>query len=284
MLVSLAELKTFMDISLTARQEDAAEMVLAGLQSELESFLNRPVQPTTVTEEHVIPSHSAGIPGTTFMYNISLDTSGNLPNFITPSHMISLRNSPVISVLSVSVAGSVRENLFLAESIRKVATVTEASKVDDSIVFTADNSFTIGQYVRITSALPTQYNIQNLQITSVSATTFTVAYTASIDAYISGGAAIATGSDYTVHRYGVEIFAGYPNEIVTVNYSGGLDGDGIKVFKIMVLRAATREIQNMHDDTVGMKDLTTRNVAPLETGFLEKELIAMRKYRRRRIS
>jgi hypothetical protein len=52
----------------------------------------------------------------------------------------------------------------------------------------------------------------------------------------------------------------------------------------MILRAATREMQNMHDDTVGMKDLTTRNVAPLETGFLEKELNAIKAYRRRRIA
>jgi hypothetical protein len=39
----------------------------------------------------------------------------------------------------------------------------------------------------------------------------------------------------------------------------------------------------MHDDVVGIKDLNSRNVAPLETGFLEKELNAMKTYRRRRI-
>ena len=32
------------------------------------------------------------------------------------------------------------------------------------------------------------------------------------------------------------------------------------------------------------KDLNTRNVAPLETGFLEKELAAMKSYKRRRIA
>ena len=48
----------------------------------------------------------------------------------------------------------------------------------------------------------------------------------------------------------------------------------------MILRAATREMQNMHDDVVGIKDLESRNVAPMETGFLEKELLAVKKYRR----
>jgi hypothetical protein len=43
-------------------------------------------------------------------------------------------------------------------------------------------------------------------------------------------------------------------------------------------------MQNMHDDVVGVKDLNPRNVAPLETGFLEKELIAVKKYKRRRIA
>ena len=38
MLVSIFDIKTYMDISLTARQEDAATMILAGLQGELEGF------------------------------------------------------------------------------------------------------------------------------------------------------------------------------------------------------------------------------------------------------
>ena len=56
------------------------------------------------------------------------------------------------------------------------------------------------------------------------------------------------------------------------------------MFKSLMLRAATREVQNMHDDTVGLKDLTTRNVAPLETGFSERELQSIKRYRRVRVS
>jgi hypothetical protein len=42
-------------------------------------------------------------------------------------------------------------------------------------------------------------------------------------------------------------------------------------------------MQNMHDDVVGVKDLNTRNVAPLETGFTERELMSVKRYRRRRV-
>jgi hypothetical protein len=52
----------------------------------------------------------------------------------------------------------------------------------------------------------------------------------------------------------------------------------------MILRAASREMQNMHDDVVGIKDLEARNVAPMETGFLEKELAAVKRWRRVRIA
>jgi hypothetical protein len=50
LLVSLSELRSYMDISLTNRQQDAAELVLAGLQSELEAYLRRPVQVETFNE------------------------------------------------------------------------------------------------------------------------------------------------------------------------------------------------------------------------------------------
>jgi len=102
------------------------------------------------------------------------------------------------------------------------------------------------------------------------------------------GAATATtlteGVDYVVRRYGIDLFRGFANDIIGVSYTAGLAGDGIKVFRLMILRAATREMQNMHDDVVGIKDLETRNVAPLETSFLEKELLAVKRWRRSRVA
>jgi hypothetical protein len=70
----------------------------------------------------------------------------------------------------------------------------------------------------------------------------------------------------------------------TVTYTAGLDGSSIPLFKIMILRAASREMQNMHDDVVGVKDLNPRNVGPLVTGFLDTELASVRKYKRSRIA
>lgn len=88
------------------------------------------------------------------------------------------------------------------------------------------------------------------------------------------------GRDFVVQRYGVDLYRGYPNDVVTINYSGGLDGESITVFRLMILRAAAREMQNMHDDVVGIKDLNPREVAPMQTGFLDSELMILKRYKR----
>lgn len=207
MLVSIAELKTYMDISLTNRQEDAAELILEGLQSELEMFLGRPVEVATYTEEHVITAEFQGVPSASFFYDYSLDTTGNTLPYIQPPATVYLRNTPIISVDSVKIK----------------------SPEGSEVVQVAER-------------------------------------------------------DYIVRRFGIELYRAFPNDLVTVEYDGGLDGTSIKAFKLMILRAATREMQNMHDDVVGVKDLNPRNVAPLETGFLEKELMAVKGYKRRRIA
>jgi hypothetical protein len=54
--------------------------------------------------------------------------------------------------------------------------------------------------------------------------------------------------------------------------------------KLIILRAASREVQNLHDDVVGMKDLTTRNVAPMVTGFTPEEMNSVKRWRRVRIA
>ena len=54
-LVTPADLKTYMDISLTNRQMDAAVIVLAGLQSEMEMYLRRPIESASYTEIQTQP-------------------------------------------------------------------------------------------------------------------------------------------------------------------------------------------------------------------------------------
>lgn len=285
MLVLVSELQTYMDIKFSMRQIDAAELVIDGLQSEMEAYLRRPIQEDEFTEQHVIPSYFQGVPATSFFYDASLDSTGNGMNYIQPSVILNMRNTPVILVKSVKIKSLADTGTFLAEAQLRKDTVTNAVQTGTSVTFTASaHGFTIGQYVTMADILPATYQTSSKVISSVTVDTFTLdGYPANLSAFVSGGEAKAAGNDYTVHRYGLELYRGFPNDVVEVTYTGGLNGDAIKMFKLFILRAATREMQNMHDDTVGIKDLTTRNVAPMETGFSERELLALRRWRRRRI-
>jgi hypothetical protein len=216
MLVTAQDLVTYMDISLSLRQQDAADMVLAGLQSELETYLRRPIEVTEFIEEHRVSSFNQPMPMSSFFYNHNLESSfytsqGNSQqsaiNYAMPPETVYLRNSPVVSVSEVKV---------------KPINGTEQTLVAER--------------------------------------------------------------DYVVRRYGIDVYLLLADDLVTVTYEAGLDGEAIPFFKLLILRAATREMQNMHDDVVGIKDLESRNVAPLETGFTERELMSVKKYRRTRVA
>ena len=287
MLVSVSDLVTYMDISLSLRQQDAAELVLSGLQSELEAFLHRPVEVSEFVEEHVIPQYAQGVPASSFFYDESQDTTAKTLSFIQPSITLSLRNTPVVKVTKVHVKSLSNEGINFSEAIKRVADITNATYSSSTITYTAANhGFTVGQVVTVSGLLPSGYNISAKEIISVTQNTFTVGKitTALGSATDTVGTANAVGSDYTVRRYGLELYRGFPNDIIEVTYTGGLDGEAISMFKLMILRAATREMQNMHDDVVGVKDLNPRGVAPLDTGFTDKELLSLRRWRRRRIS
>jgi hypothetical protein len=206
MLVSIDELTAYMDIKFSNRQQRAAEYVLTGLQSELESYLRRPIQIATVTEEHVIPPDYVGLPGSSHMYDWTLDTTGRIPFYSYPAVTVHTRNSPIISVASVYITQGTGPSFQIAEN-----------------------------------------------------------------------------TDFIVQRYGLDLYRVGPNDSVTITYTAGLDGDALPVFRLLILRAASREMQNMHDDVVGIKDLETRNVAPLTTGFTQEELQSVRRWRRIRI-
>ena len=210
MLVTSADLRTYMDITLSNRQLDAADIVLAGLQSEIESYLNRPIEVGTFTNEvYVFPATHVGIPMTSFFYNQSLDSTSaqRTVTYSEPPTTIYLRNSPVVTVTNVTLT-------------------------------------------------PTQSPLQVLVV----------------------------DQDYTVRRYGIDVYRGFANDVLRVTYTAGLAGANIAMFKLMILRAATREMQNMHDDVVGVKDLNPRGVAIAETGFTDKELAMLKRYRRHRIA
>ena len=216
MLVSLSDIKNYMDISLTARQEDAATMILAGLQSELEAYLRRPIEVQEFTEEIRIDDSHVGVPMGSFLttndHAYSSESEYTISNSIdstmwaTPPPAIYVKNTPI-------------------------TTVTE---------------------VKVTPLLGSERVLQ-------------------------------PNIDYVVRKYGIDYYYGYANDLIEITYEAGLDGANIPVFKLLILRAAAREMQNMYDDVVGVKDLNTRNVGPLVTGFLDTELASVRKYRRSRI-
>lgn len=207
MLVSIDELTAYMDIKFSNRQQRAAEYVLTGLQSELESYLRRPIEIANITgEEHRIPPDFVGLPGSSHMYDWTLDTTGNVPYYSYPAVTVYARSSPIIDVASVYITQGTGASTLITENV-----------------------------------------------------------------------------DYVVHRYGLDIYRVGPNDLVTLNYTAGLDGDALPVFRLLILRAASREMQNMHDDVVGIKDLETRNVAPLTTGYTQEELQSVRRWRRIRI-
>ena len=291
MLVTAQDLVTYMDISLSLRQQDAADIVLSGLQSELEAYLSRPVEVQEFVEEYKVPSNHLATPMSSFFYQNSLESSfytanGNSNqssmNYAMPPETVYLRNSPVVKVHSVQIQNQWTTPTYLGEAITREATVTAATKSGTRITFTATNhKFTIGQYVTVTGITPTAYNVVNEKIVEVTNNTFIVEVEAgSLPAYSSGGFAKAIGSNYSVRRYGIDIFNIVADDTVTITYEAGLNGDAIPMFKLLILRAATREMQNMHDDVVGIKDLESRNVAPLETGFTERELLSVKKYKR----
>ena len=88
MLVSVSDLATYMDIKFSNRQEDAAEMVLQGLQSELEAYLRRPIEVASFTEEYVLESDHIGLPMGSTIFNDFYATSDVDPVGLSPTELL----------------------------------------------------------------------------------------------------------------------------------------------------------------------------------------------------
>lgn len=288
MLVSISDLSMYMDIRFSIRQEEAAAFILEGLQSELEGYLRRPVELTDFVETYVLESNFVGVPMSSFFSNetSTSDDSIGTVTYAQPPQTIYIRNSPVVSVQKVAVSSLTETGRVLGEAVRRTANITSVTVAGTTVTYTADNhGFTVGQNIKVSGLSTAALNLSSNVVSSVTTTTFTVTQSGlTAGTFAQTGTVVAVGNDYTVRRYGIDFYRGFANDVVTISYKAGLAGDGIKVFRLMILRAATREMQNMHDDVVGIKDLETRNVASLETGFLEKELAAVKRWRRSRVS
>ncbi len=208
-LVTVGDLKAYMDVTFSDPEERAALMVLEGLQAEMETYLRRPVEVKTFRESHVVPSNY--VPYSTaapfYDYGDGDAVAGEYPDVMLESYMVSANNSPITLVESLTVTSPGGDPSTLLE-----------------------------------------------------------------------------GEHFTVRKFGVEIYRGLgADSVIDLVYKAGIDGTDIAYFKIVILRAASRETQNMHDDVVGIKDLETRNVGPLVTGFLDTELKMLKRWRRQRI-
>ena len=205
-LATVADLKKYMDITFSNTQEEAAQMILTGLEADLEHYIGRPVTAASFSETYVAEANYTGSSAYSFFYDYNIDrTLTTVTDVTKPPYVVYTRQTPIVSVASVTVQGQ----------------------------------------------------------TDSSATTQTV------------------GNDYVVRRYGIDMFRVNDNDKIVINYTAGLDStaDNTSALKLVILRAASREVQNLHDDVVGMKDLTTRNVAPVETGFTPEELNSVKRWR-----
>jgi hypothetical protein len=209
MLVDSDDLATYMDIGrFNNRQEDNANLIIAGVQSEIETFLRRPIEPVQLVEEYRIPEDYLHVSASAYFYDHTIDTTVDpIERVVQPPYVLHLNNSPVVSVSLVRRKG-----------------LNEAS--------------------------------------------FTT---------------MVAGQQYSVSNYGIDLFNVVSFDRVQVTYTAGLDGDDIPYLKLLVLRVASREMQNLTDDVVGLKDLNTREVAIRDVGLTDGDKATLKRWRRRQI-
>lgn len=205
MLVSVAELAAYMDRSLTNRQEDNAALVIAGVQAEVEAELNRPVEVQEFTETYVVEDTYSPIWSSSYFYDRTLDRADGLSRYVMPPYMLSLRNSPVLSV--------------------------------DEVVL-------------VPMANP--------------AGTFT----------------LIEGTHYVVRKWGLDVWACGRNDTLEVTYTAGLEDNAI--IKLVILRVAAREMQNMTDDVLGLKDFQNRAATVAVIGLTDEDRRSLRRFKRKR--
>lgn len=209
MLADADDLATYMDIGrFTNRQEDNATLILAGVQSEIETYLRRPIEPTEHTEIYRVPEDYLHVSATAYFYDRSLDSTVDaLERVVQPPFVLHLNQSPVVSV-----------DLVRRKGLN-------------------ENSWTT----------------------------------------------MVEGQQYSASKWGLDMFNVVSFDEVEVTYTAGLDGANIPYLKLLVLRVASREMQNLTDDVVGLKQMDTREVAVREVGLTDADMAVLKRWRRRQI-
>lgn len=206
MLVTVSELANYMDRSLDNRQQDSAEVILAGLHAEVEAEVNRPIEPTEFVENFTVQEDFINMQMESYFYDRSLDYSHSLHTMTRKPYMLRFANTPVNSVTSV--------------------------------VLTPFSD-------------------------ALSPTT------------------LEEGTHYIPYGWGIDLYMVARNDKVTVTYDAGLQSNNF--IKLIILRAAAREMQNMTDDVVGLKDFQNRQATIAEIGLTQAERQSLRQFKRKNI-
>lgn len=100
------------------------------------------------------------------------------------------------------------------------------------------------------------------------------------------GTVAVVNQDYVVRRFGLDMYAVSANDLVHVDYSAGWSWASYPELQLLILRAASREMTLMVDDTYGIKDLETfsRHIVIPVPGFNQVEMDFLKSIRRRNIA
>ena len=118
--------------------------------------------------------------------------------------------------------------LIIKSAPENTATITNITGSGSVVTYTALNTFTAGQYITITGANPSAYNLTNAYTTSVSSTQFTVSSTAT-GTYVSGGTATTVGQNASNPIFEIQSSSG--SAILSVDSSA--NNPTVKAFQFM---------------------------------------------------
>ena len=96
----------------------------------------------------------------------------------------------------------------------------------------------------------------------------------------AGTFTLVNGTHYVVRRWGLDVFAAGRNDTLTVTYTAGLPENHL--VRQIILRAASREMQNMTDDVLGLKDFQNRGATVADIGLTDADRKALRRLRRKK--
>jgi len=144
--------------------------------------------------------------------------------------------------------------------------VTGATANGSTIVYSATNTYGVGNTVTIANINPLGYNLSAQTITAANATTFTIAYTNSLSTYVSGGFASVSSSG-----------SGYANgSLVTFTGGGKAGGDPYTQVSGTIVTDATGGITGITMSGIGDGYYTTPTLTlPLTGGTVATLCINM---------